>query len=119
MSEVASNIDLVQRLRVAVYADDPLRRAALCKTIAEAGHVIVDLQEDADLVLADSRLPAEEVRNVVGLGIADDRLRGALPREAAARLFVAVFCVVVVTLTIVPPRTTRRAALRPMRSLPK
>jgi len=85
VSEVASNIDLVQRLRVAVYADDPLRRAALCKTIAEAGHVIVDLQEDADLVLADSRLPAEEVRNVVGLGIADDRLRGALPREADAR----------------------------------
>ena len=86
MSEVASNIDLVSRLRVAVHADDPLRRSALCKLIAEAGHLVVDLQQEADLVLADGSLPAtDEVRGIVGLGIADDRLRGALPRDADAR----------------------------------
>jgi two-component system, NarL family, nitrate/nitrite response regulator NarL len=85
VSELAGSIDLVQRLRVAVHADDPLRRTALCKIIAEAGHMVVDLQDDADIVLADSSLPADEARSVVGLGTADDRLRGALPREADAR----------------------------------
>jgi DNA-binding CsgD family transcriptional regulator len=85
VSEVASNIDLVQRLRVAVHADDPLRRSALGKMIAEAGHVVVGLQDEADIVLADGNRPPDEARSVVGLGIIDDRLRGALPREADAR----------------------------------
>ena len=85
MSEVASKIDLLQRLRVAVHADDPLRRSALCKMIAEAGHTIVDLHDEADIVLADGSRPPDEVRSIVGLGITDDRLRGALPREADAR----------------------------------
>jgi DNA-binding CsgD family transcriptional regulator len=85
MSEVASDIVVAGRLRVAVHADDPLRRTALCKVVAEAGHVVVGLQDDADIVLADGGRPTEEVRNVIGLGIADDRLRGALPREADAR----------------------------------
>ena len=85
MSEVASDIVVAGRLRVAVHADDPLRRTALCKVVAEAGHIVVDLQDEADIVLADGRRPTEEVRNVIGLGIADDRLRGALPREADAR----------------------------------
>ena len=85
MSEVASDIVVAGRLRVAVHADDSLRRTALCKVVAEAGHVVVGLQDDADIVLADGGRPTEEVRNVIGLGIADDRLRGALPREADAR----------------------------------
>jgi DNA-binding CsgD family transcriptional regulator len=90
VSEVASNIDVAQRLRVAVHADEPLRRAALCKVVAEAGHAVVDLKDEADIVLADGSLPSEEARSaiglrIVGLGIADDRLRGGLPREADAR----------------------------------
>ena len=85
MSELASDIVVAGRLRVAVHADDPLRRTALCKVVAEAGHIVVDLQDEADIVLADGSRPPEEVRNVIGLGIADDRLRGTLPREADAR----------------------------------
>jgi len=85
VSEVASNFDLLQRLRVAVHADDPLRRSALCKMIVEAGHVVVDLRDEADVVLADGNRPPDEARSVVGLGITDDRLRGALPREADVR----------------------------------
>lgn len=85
MSEVASNIDAAQRLRIAVHADDPLRRTALCKVVVEAGHTVVDLKDEADIVLADGSRPPEEARHVVGLGIVDDRLRGALPREADAR----------------------------------
>ena len=85
MSAVASDVAFAQRLRVAVHADDPLRRAALCKVVAEAGHMVVGLQDEADIVLADGSRPPDEARSVVGLGIVDDRLRGALPREADAR----------------------------------
>jgi DNA-binding NarL/FixJ family response regulator len=85
MSEVANDIVIAHRLRVAVHADDPRRRSVLCKAVAEAGHLIVDGHDAADVVLADGRRPPEDVRNVVGLGIADDRWRGALPREADAR----------------------------------
>jgi DNA-binding CsgD family transcriptional regulator len=82
---VASDVAFAHRLRVAVHADDPLRRAALCKVVAEAGHMVVGLQDEADIVLADGSRPPDEARSVVGLGIVDDRLRGALPREADAR----------------------------------
>ncbi|MGA8898306.1 response regulator transcription factor [Bradyrhizobium sp.] len=85
MSEVASDIVSAGRLRVAVQADDPLRRNALCRVVAEAGHMIVDEYDAADIVLADGRHPPNELRNVVGLGIADDRLRGALSRDADPR----------------------------------
>jgi len=85
VSEVASDIVVADRLRVAVHADDTLRRTALCKVVAEAGHMVVGLQDEADIVLADGSRPPEEVRHVIGLGIADERFRGALPREADAR----------------------------------
>ena len=85
MSEVARDIGFAHRLRVAVHADDPLRRNALCKMVTEAGHMIVEERDTADVVLADGSSPPDEVRSVVGLGVIDDRLRGALPREADAR----------------------------------
>ncbi len=85
MSEVANDIAFAGRLRVVVRADDPLRRKLLCKSVTEAGHMVVDEHDMADIVLADGGRPPQEVRNVVGLGIADDRLRGALPRDADAR----------------------------------
>ncbi|MGA7719527.1 MAG: hypothetical protein WCB33_26820, partial [Bradyrhizobium sp.] len=64
MSEVASDIVFADRLRVAVHADDPLRRNALCKIVTEAGHMIVSEHDAADIVLADGRPPPNEVRNV-------------------------------------------------------
>jgi DNA-binding NarL/FixJ family response regulator len=85
MSEVARDIGFADRLRVAVHADDPLRRTALCKAVTDAGHMIVGEHDAADIVLADGSRPPNEVRNVIGLGIAGDSLRGALPREADAR----------------------------------
>ena len=85
MNDVAADIVFAERLRVAVHADDPRRRNALCKTVTEAGHMIVDEHDAPDIVLADGNHPSSEARNVVGLGIADERLRGALPREADAR----------------------------------
>lgn len=85
MSEVATDILFADRLRVAVHTNDPIRRIALCKALAQAGHLVVDGLEVADVVLADGVRPPEEARNIVGLGIADDRWRGALPREADVR----------------------------------
>ena len=85
MSEVARDIGFADRLRVAVHADDPLRRTALCKAVTDAGHMIVGEHDAADIVLADGGHPPSEVRNVIGLGIVGDRLRGALPREADTR----------------------------------
>jgi DNA-binding CsgD family transcriptional regulator len=82
---VASDIASDARLRVAVQADDPLRRTALCKAVTEAGHTIVDAQDAPDIVLADGGRPPEDAHNVVGIGIADERLRGTLPRDADAR----------------------------------
>ena len=85
MSEVATDIVFTERLRVAVHTNDPIRRSLLCKALTQAGHLVVDRLEVADVVLADGVRPPEEARNIVGLGIADDRWRGALPREADAR----------------------------------
>jgi DNA-binding CsgD family transcriptional regulator len=85
VSEVANDIVFAERLRVAVLSDNPLRRSALCKAVMEAGHMIVDAHDGADIVLVDGSRPPDDARNVVGLGIADDRLRGALPREAGMR----------------------------------
>jgi DNA-binding CsgD family transcriptional regulator len=85
MSEVANDIVFAERLRVAVHTNDPVRRTAMCKAVTQAGHLVVDELDTADVVLADGSRPLEEARNVVGVGIADDRLRGALPREADAR----------------------------------
>jgi DNA-binding CsgD family transcriptional regulator len=85
MSAVAGELVFAHRLRVAVHADDPLRRTALCRAVSSAGHMVVDLHDEADIVLADGSRPPEDARNVVGLGIMDERFRGALPREADAR----------------------------------
>jgi DNA-binding CsgD family transcriptional regulator len=85
VSEVASEIGLAHRLRVAVHTDDALRRTALGRMIVEAGHAVVDLGDGADIVLADGSLPEEKVSSIIGLGVVDDRLRGVLPREADAR----------------------------------
>jgi DNA-binding CsgD family transcriptional regulator len=83
--EISNDIVFADRLRVAVLSSDPVRRAALCKAVTRAGHLVVDGPEAADVVLADGVRPPEEARNIVGLGVADDRWRGTLPREADAR----------------------------------
>ena len=113
MSAAASDIAFAHRLRVAVHADDPLRRTALCKVVAEAGHMVVGLQDEADIVLAEGSRPPEEARHVVGLGIADDRLRGALPREADARQIDAAIRAVAAGLIVrAPVRETGFGAMR-------
>jgi DNA-binding CsgD family transcriptional regulator len=88
MSEAASQLSPASRLRVAVHALDLPRRNALCWVVAEAGHLVVGLQDAADVVLADGDLPPGETRAIVTLGVtlggADRDLGGVLSREAGA-----------------------------------
>ena len=114
MSEPASNLVFADRLRVAVHTDDPLRRAALGKAITEAGHVVVGIQDGADIVLADGSHPPVDARHIVGLGMADDRLRGALPRDADARQMDAAIRAVAAGLIVrsPPPREAGFGAMR-------
>lgn len=82
MREVASQLAPIERLRVAVHALDPPRRSALCRMVAEAGHLVVEMQDAADVVLVDGEVPAGETRLVISLGGADHVLPGVLPRDA-------------------------------------
>jgi DNA-binding CsgD family transcriptional regulator len=84
MSEAANRLAPTRRLRVAVQAADASRRNALSRVVAEAGHVVVDARDAADVVLADGDAPPRETRPVVALGGADDDLPGVLSRDADA-----------------------------------
>jgi two-component system nitrate/nitrite response regulator NarL len=84
MSEAASKLAPSGRLHVAIYALDSLRRTALSRVVAEAGHIVVGAQDIADVVLADGDCPSGETRPVVTLGGADYDLPGVLSRHADA-----------------------------------
>jgi DNA-binding NarL/FixJ family response regulator len=84
MSDTASKLAPAGRLRVAVHATDLLRRNALSRVVAEAGHSVVAAWDAADVVLADGDGPPGEIRPVVALGGADDDLAGVLSRDASA-----------------------------------
>jgi DNA-binding CsgD family transcriptional regulator len=84
MSDAASKLAPTGRLRVAVYAVDLLRRTALSRVVAEAGHIVVGAQDAADVVLADGDCLPGETRPVVTLGGADYDLTGVLSRQAGA-----------------------------------
>jgi DNA-binding CsgD family transcriptional regulator len=84
MSQLANKLTPTGRLRVAVHATDSSRRNVLSQAVAEAGHIVVDVQDSADIVLADGDAPPGETRPVVALGGADDDLPGVLSRDADA-----------------------------------
>jgi DNA-binding CsgD family transcriptional regulator len=84
MSEVASQLSPMPQLRVAVHAVDPGRRNTLGRVVAEAGHLVVGLEDIADVVLADGDGPPGETRPVVTLAGADRDFGGVLSREANA-----------------------------------
>lgn len=67
---------------MAVHAIDLMRRAALGRVVAEAGHLVADTSEAADVILVDGECPPGQTRPVVALGGADDDLSGVLPRDA-------------------------------------
>ncbi|MGA2290520.1 response regulator transcription factor [Bradyrhizobium sp.] len=84
MSDTAGKLAPAGRLRVAVWAEDLPRRSALSKVVAEAGHLVVGVQDSADVVLSDGDRRPGETRPVVTLGGADDDVPGGLARHASA-----------------------------------
>ena len=84
MRQMASQLAPTERLRVAVHTADLARRNALSRVVAEAGHVVVSVEEAADVVLADGDVPPDETRPVVTLGGADRDSSGVLARDASA-----------------------------------
>ena len=84
MSNLASSPVFVERLRVAIHAKDAPRRASLGKVVVEAGHVVVGVDDAADVVLVDGDSPPGETRPVVTLGGADDDTPGVLSADADA-----------------------------------
>jgi DNA-binding CsgD family transcriptional regulator len=84
MREAARQLGPTVRLRVAIYAMDSSRRAALSQVVAEAGHMVVGADDAADVVLADGDGAPDESRPVVTLGGTGDDRPGVLSRNAAA-----------------------------------
>ena len=84
MREAARKPAPTARLRVAIYAMDLLRRTALSRVVAEAGHIVVGAEDAADVVLADGDCATGETRPVVTLGGTGDDRPGVLSRDAGA-----------------------------------
>ncbi|HET7492380.1 MAG TPA: response regulator transcription factor [Bradyrhizobium sp.] len=112
MSEPA--VAAMERLRVAVYTSDPLRRSDLCRIVSEAGHRVVDMHDAPDVVLADGSRPLAEGRPLVALGGGDDDVAAALPRDASANQIDAAIRAVAAGLTVRLPGT-REAGFSAMR----
>ena len=74
----------MERVRVAVHSTDPLRRAALTRVVSEAGHLVVEIEDAHEVIVADGGKPPGESRMVVALGGADEEASGLLPRDADA-----------------------------------
>lgn len=72
------------RLRVALYATAPSRRLALSKILADAGYVVVEAQDVADVVLADGDCAPAEDRPMVVLGSGNRSVPGLLSQHADA-----------------------------------
>jgi DNA-binding CsgD family transcriptional regulator len=84
MREAARKAAPTARLRVAIYAMDLLRRTALSRVVAEAGHIVVGAEDAADVVLTDGDCAPGETRPVVTLGGTGDDRPGVLSRDAGA-----------------------------------
>jgi len=83
MSEAALAFIPRKVLRVAIQADDPVRRAGLCQVVSGAGHEVVASADFADVVLADGDQPASHGMPTVTLGGPDDDQAGLLPSDAS------------------------------------
>jgi DNA-binding CsgD family transcriptional regulator len=108
MSEAASQLAPTARLRVAVHAVDASRRGALGRVVAEAGHLVVGMEDAADVVLADGDGPPGETRPVVTLGGPDHELSGVLSRHADAGQIDAAIRAVAAGLIVRVPDGTER-----------
>jgi DNA-binding CsgD family transcriptional regulator len=95
-------------LRVAIVASDPVRRAGLAAIVADAGHVVSDDADEADVVLSDGDMPEGGTRGVT-LGGEDAGQPGLLPRDASPEQIDAALRAVAAGLAVRPAENTRPA----------
>jgi DNA-binding CsgD family transcriptional regulator len=106
MSIPASKIAPVAPLRVAIYAGDLARRLALRTLVVQAGHIVVDGGDSADVVLSDGDLTRIEGLPIVTLGGANYGLPGVLSPDADASQIDAALRGVAVGLIVRSPDLT-------------
>jgi DNA-binding CsgD family transcriptional regulator len=99
----ALKISVDARLRVALSALDPLRLQALRDVLLNAGHIVVDIDDPADVILADGDCVAGDSRPTVMLGAGDRQASGLLPRHASADQIDAALRAVAAGLIVRPP----------------
>lgn len=73
------------RLRVAIHAATPARRLALGKTLIDAGYIVVEASDLADVVLTDGDCAQDDDRPTVMLGNGDRPASGSLSPGADAQ----------------------------------
>ena len=97
---VALKISVDLGLRVALSAPDPLRRQALRDVLLNAGYSVVDIEDPADVILADGDCAASDNRPTVMLGGGDRQASGLLPAHASANQIDAALRAVAAGLTV-------------------
>jgi two-component system nitrate/nitrite response regulator NarL len=83
MSEPAMKVTTEGRLRVVIHAANSTRHSELSKMVAEAGHLAVGKEDEADVALCDGDDLTPEALPSVTLGGGSDDSLGALPRHAS------------------------------------
>jgi len=70
------------QIRVALHVSNPWRRRALSKMLADAGYLVTDTEDAADVVLADGDCLSIGMRPTVVLGTGTRNAQGLLPANA-------------------------------------
>jgi two-component system nitrate/nitrite response regulator NarL len=84
MSEAAFKATTALRLRVVIHAANSTRHSELSKLVAEAGHLVIGGEGEADVVLWDGDCLTPDAFPNVTLGAYNNDGSGALPRHASA-----------------------------------
>ena len=82
MKAAAAAVIGPRALRVLIYVHEDSRRSLLEGFLARAGHEVVSVLDDADVVLTDGEFPGIEGVPVMTLGSAQADQAGSLDREA-------------------------------------
>jgi DNA-binding CsgD family transcriptional regulator len=106
MSSAANKLVVSATLRVAIHATETSRRMALSRLVGDAGYIVVDSLDTADVILADGARPLAASQPMVMLGSNDSDASGWLPRNANAIQIDAALRAVAAGLIVRSPATT-------------
>ena len=81
MISAANKLAVAATLRVAIHATETSRRMALSRLVADAGYIVVDSLDTADVILADGTRPLAASQPMVGVYLFD-----AAGREGRTRV---------------------------------